>query len=73
MRVYFHGRAEIYPTLKHRVLTSKKTGTHSGVPAQPHSQGHRHIRPAVSTQCLQLSPSKKHEQCPQENHRRGYR
>ena len=71
MSVCRHGRATVRPTLTRCICTSKKTGTLTIVPSQPHSRQHCCHKPKIPEQPSLLSPSQEHEQFPQENRHHG--
>ena len=44
---------------------TKKTGTLTGAPHQPHARQYHRRQPTIPEQPLRLSPGEKHEQRPQ--------
>ena len=66
----FHGRSTVHLELSYHVCTTKKTGTLTNVPPQPHARRHFRHRLKIPKKLPRLPSSQKHEQRPQENSRR---
>ena len=55
--MHHHGKSTVRPTLTYHIHTSKKTGTLTDLPHQPHERQHHLHRPEIPKQPPQISPS----------------